>query len=154
MAYAEELLQQAFHLAGKDPDPPKEASLRRAVSTGYYALFHLLIGDAVINWSREKDRAQLGRVFEHRRMKTASKEILDRKPATPDPVLDRLKKIAKTFVRLQEKRESADYDNSKSWTRDEVDEELFLVSEAFETWALIRYEDAAQDYLVSFLLKR
>src|SRR5580698_3648216 len=115
MAFADELLQQAFHLAGKDPDPPKEAGLRRAVSTGYSALFHMLVGDAVINWNREKDRAQLGRVFEHRRMKVASREILDRKPATPDSVLDQLKQIAKTFVRLQEKRESADYDNSKSW---------------------------------------
>jgi hypothetical protein len=48
MAFADELLEQAYHLARKDPDPPKEASLRRAVSTGYYALFHLLIGESVV----------------------------------------------------------------------------------------------------------
>ena len=128
--------------------------MRRAVSTAYYALFHLLIGDAVVNWNRERDRAKLGRAFDHGRMKAASKEVGGRKSAAPDPVLDQLKEIAKTFVLLQDWRLLADYDNSKGWSRDDVDEALRLVSEAFETWVLIRHEDVAQDYLISFLLKR
>jgi uncharacterized protein (UPF0332 family) len=36
-----------------------EAALRRATSTAYYALFHLLIRDATA------DRPLFGRVFEH-----------------------------------------------------------------------------------------
>ena len=154
MTFPDELLQQAYHLAGKDPDPPKEASLRRAISTAYYALFHLLISDAVVNWNRERDRPKLGRAFDHGRMKTVSKEIIGRKSATPDPILEKLKEIANTFVLLQDWRLLADYDNSRSWSRDEVEEVLFLVFEAFEKWSLIRHEDIAQDYLISFLLKR
>lgn len=40
----EQLLSQAEHLARKDRTPnPPQASLRRAVSAAYYALFHLLV---------------------------------------------------------------------------------------------------------------
>jgi hypothetical protein len=118
MSFADQLHLQAYHLVGKDhPNPPEEASLRRAVSTAYYALFHLLIGDAVGNWNREKE-------------------------------------IANTFILLQDWRPLADYDSSKIWSRDDVVEALSLGTEAFEKWALIRHEDLAQDYLLSFLLKR
>ncbi len=50
MAFADDLLEQAYHLANKDAQPT-QASLRRAVSTAYYALFHLLIDDAVSKWA-------------------------------------------------------------------------------------------------------
>jgi uncharacterized protein (UPF0332 family) len=43
MALAEDLLEQAFLLLNKESKNPKQASLRRAVSTAYYALFHLPI---------------------------------------------------------------------------------------------------------------
>lgn len=39
MPFPEDLLQQAYDLANKEPTDPKQASLRRAVSTAYYALF-------------------------------------------------------------------------------------------------------------------
>lgn len=42
-----------------------EASLRRAVSTAYYALFHLLIDEAVGNWDVEHQRGTLARTLEH-----------------------------------------------------------------------------------------
>jgi hypothetical protein len=41
-----ELLSQAYHLATKEPKNPRQASLRRAVSSAYYALFHLLLYEA------------------------------------------------------------------------------------------------------------
>jgi uncharacterized protein (UPF0332 family) len=47
MAFADDLLEQAYHLANRDRENPKQASLRRAVSTAYYALYHLLIDEAV-----------------------------------------------------------------------------------------------------------
>ena len=43
MTFAEELLKQAFLLLNKESKNPTQASLRRSVSTAYYALFHLLI---------------------------------------------------------------------------------------------------------------
>jgi uncharacterized protein (UPF0332 family) len=43
MPYCDDLLEQALHLAKREKKKPRQASLRRAVSTAYYALFHLLI---------------------------------------------------------------------------------------------------------------
>lgn len=45
-----QLLHQARHLAIKEPSRPQQASLRRAVSTAYYALFHFLIDEACRIW--------------------------------------------------------------------------------------------------------
>jgi len=41
MAFPNDLLEQAKHLAIREKKRPRQASLRRAVSTAYYALFHL-----------------------------------------------------------------------------------------------------------------
>ena len=71
MALAEDLLEQAFLLLNKESKNPKQASLRRAVSTAYYALFHLLIQEASANWIRKDTRDHLARAFEHRTMKQA-----------------------------------------------------------------------------------
>jgi hypothetical protein len=49
----------------------RQASLRRAVSIAYSALFHLLICEATLNWKRERQRPLLARVFERGKMKSA-----------------------------------------------------------------------------------
>jgi len=54
MSFADDLLEQSYDLAHKEPANPKQASLRRAVSTAYYALFHLLIDEAVSKWAVER----------------------------------------------------------------------------------------------------
>ena len=78
MAYAEELLELAQELASLHPDSPRQPSLRRAVSTAYYALFHLLISEATANWRRPELRAALGRVFDHGPMKQAAdKKVME-----------------------------------------------------------------------------
>ena len=41
-----DLLDQAVSLAKLDAKKPKQANLRRAVSSTYYALFHLLVDEA------------------------------------------------------------------------------------------------------------
>lgn len=64
------LLEQAQHLVRREPKRPKQASLRRAISTAYYALFHLLISEAVLNWKRAEDRVELARMFEHTHMRS------------------------------------------------------------------------------------
>ena len=75
MAHAEDLLELARHLANLERIQPRQAYLRRAVSTAYYALFHLLISEATLNWGRSDLRAELGRVFAHGKMKSASVEV-------------------------------------------------------------------------------
>jgi uncharacterized protein (UPF0332 family) len=63
MAYHEDLLRLASDLV--DKDGATQADLRRAVSTAYYALFHLLVSETTLNWKRESSRNALGRMFDH-----------------------------------------------------------------------------------------
>jgi hypothetical protein len=92
---------------------PKQASLRRAVSTAYYAVFHFLISESVDNWNRNDLRASLGRAFDHAPMKGASNRVLNSKTfpfVGEDPeVVMNLKFVASAFVQLQDKRHIADY---------------------------------------------
>lgn len=71
MPYPADLLEQAKHLANREKKRPRQASLRRSVSTAYYALFHLLIHEATLNWNKVEQRALLARFFEHGKMKNA-----------------------------------------------------------------------------------
>jgi len=158
MAYHDDLLQQALQLVHKEPKKPKQASLRRAVSTAYYALFHLLISEAVANWSRKNLRAALGRAFDHNTMKAASNRIQDRRQfpfSGKDPaVVAALNTVAKTFAQLQEKRHTADYDNTTFWTRTDALAQVKSAEQAFRAWNPIRREQIAQEYLVSLVVKR
>jgi hypothetical protein len=47
VSYASDLLEQATALCAADPRRPKQANLRRAVSSAYYAVFHELTESAV-----------------------------------------------------------------------------------------------------------
>ncbi len=63
MGIAQDLLQQAGHLATYEENPT-QASLRRAVLTAYYALFHLLVQDATLRWQGSPEaRSGLERVL-------------------------------------------------------------------------------------------
>jgi hypothetical protein len=74
MPFPEDLLQLAYDLAA--PTDPKQANFRRAVSTAYYALFHLLIDEAVGKWAVERQRSILARTFDHAKMKGICDEVL------------------------------------------------------------------------------
>jgi uncharacterized protein (UPF0332 family) len=163
MAYADDLLELAQHLANLEPANPRQACLRRAVSTAYYALFHLLISEATLNWGRPELRAELGRVFGHGRMKSASVEKRSELeahlknnvlPSEDLAVCKHLHTIAGTFIQVQQRREEADYDTGKEWTRTDVLKWIGAVAAAFESWDTIRETFAAQAYLVSLLGKR
>jgi uncharacterized protein (UPF0332 family) len=158
LAYHDDLLDQAFMLVRKEPSKPKQASLRRAVSTAYYALFHLLIDACVANWKRRDFRAELGRAFIHSEMKKASNRIQDRGqfPYTgEDPqVVSALKYVAKTFVQLQDKRLTADYDNGTFWTKTEALSLVASAQKAFRFWDGVATEKIAQAYLISLLVRK
>lgn len=74
--------------------------------------------------------------------------------STAGPELDcvvPLRNVAETFFQAQQQRHTADYDNSKQWTRTEVLAQIELVQGAFASWKAIRDEPAAQAYLISLL---
>jgi hypothetical protein len=155
MSFADDLLEQAYHLANRERKNLKQASLRRAVSTAYYALFHLLIDEAVSNWSIARQRSILARTFDHGKMRSVCEDHVKNfySAGSPPPGLQ-LKRVADAFVLLQRKRHTADYDKAVNWSRSAVTEVLDLAKAAFTDWRAIRSQDAAQDYLLQLFLPK
>jgi uncharacterized protein (UPF0332 family) len=155
MAFAQDLLEQAYHLANLESGDPKQASLRRAVSTAYYALFHLLIDEAVGHWGVPRHRSILARTFDHGKMKGISDDRIRSFYSSGQPPSGaELKNVAQAFVQLQEQRHAADYDNAIVWSRDDALVALDTVRAAFTDWQAIRGHDDAQDYLLQLFLPK
>jgi hypothetical protein len=104
-----DLLEQAHHLAFREPGKPRQASLRRAVSTAYYSLFHFLLHEATNRLFPARPtalRERASRAFTHFEAKNVC-EIFARekggiKDLTDDPLERQLAEIAATFIQLQE----------------------------------------------------
>jgi len=147
MAYADDLFRDAHHLAKRGGKHPKQSSLRRAVSTAYYAAFHLLIADFVANWRVPAQRARLGRMFEHRRMSGAVFDI--RVKGNPRRIEADIKTLIAKSCQLQKDRYEADYNVSMIWSHTDVVRSLELAGQVFTIWQRIRKEDLAQNHLMS-----
>jgi len=158
MAYHDDLIQHAIFLSELDlPNEPKQVDLRRAVSAAYYALFHLLTTEAAQNWRHQNQRARFARMFDHGRMKTCSSRVSSRQlPVDPDeiPIAETLKLVADSFLKLQQDRHTADYDNSKVWSRTQVWAVICEAEDAMAAWSSIREEEIAQDYLLDLMGSR
>jgi hypothetical protein len=106
MAYPDDLPQFAQEMASLRSDEGHQPSLRRAISTAYYALLHLLISDATANCTDPRFRATLARAFDHGPMKQASdrklselNDFFDQRPAEgPERTIkNHLYNVAETF---------------------------------------------------------
>jgi hypothetical protein len=117
------LLDQADRLlAAPSGGAPRQADLRRAISSAYYAVFHALLTEAAddLIGRRQRDAPRYALVYrsiDHRRLKSLCEDI--QKPALPDKYSNYLpaggfssdlRKLAFAIVDLQEKRHLADYD--------------------------------------------
>lgn len=133
----EDLLIQAEALARLDARRPKQANLRRAISSTYYAAFHFLTHEATCvifgtQHSQAPFRHVIGRAFTHGIMKQACSSFgggnlkesvikgLPRSPTGGFVILPAIRRIALTFAELQEKRHFADYDRNERFKRDDV----------------------------------
>ncbi|HRQ88296.1 MAG TPA: hypothetical protein PLA50_05825 [Bacteroidia bacterium] len=168
MSLPRDLLAQARHLAKKEPRRPLQASLRRAVSTAYYALFHflgeessrLLIGAA----HHEKSLRDLARrAIAHTRLKDVCLEF---QKATPKALLKPhwrtsgvggdadLAVICANFVELQQARQTADYDFTSAMNRSEALDACDKVQEAIAAWERLkaRQPEALKLFALSILL--
>jgi uncharacterized protein (UPF0332 family) len=103
------LIAAARDLCRRTGRRPRDAFMRRAVSTAYYAMFHALCrlcADQLIGGKHEKTPAwqRVYRAMEHKTAKNAllRKEVTDLHPA--------LATFGVTFAILQDKRVAADYD--------------------------------------------
>jgi len=139
-----DLIDLARSLAEIDNRRPRQASLRRAVSTAYYAVFHYLVDEVCCAQigtqnSQRKHRYVLARAFVHTSMKEACtsfaggtlKASITRKlPCNSSGIYSipvEISDLAGTFVELQEKRHMADYDLSERFQKAEV---LTLIDQA------------------------
>jgi uncharacterized protein (UPF0332 family) len=154
------LLGLAERLVHLDRHRPQQASLRRAISTAYYALFHLLVWEATATLVADPSlRGRFSRAFEHGDMKQASKKFASaHKPEQLAnltgglPIPGDLQEVALTFVKLQEQRHEADYDVTRTFTRDEVNDLVKRVRQAFQSWQAVREDPTARIYLAALLL--
>jgi uncharacterized protein (UPF0332 family) len=157
MALHDDLLEQSRHLANRERTKPRQASLRRSISTAYYALFHLLIAETVAKWRVAPQRGALSRMFEHGRMNAACRKLADLKALTSfrgDPVVvSKLALVARAFCNLYDERQSADYDTSYEWTRSETLQLVELAEEAFQALKAVRNRPETNDYLLSLFVK-
>src|SRR5882724_7217362 len=122
MGLAQDLLNQADHLATYEGGNPSQASLRRAVSTAYYALFHLLIEEAALLWQGSAEsRTGIERGFQHGPMKNISRQF--QKLSWQDwhdnqqPLPPALRQVASAFVYLQEERHAPTMTTTNSGAR-------------------------------------
>ena len=161
MSLHADLIEQAKHLARREKTRPKQASLRRAVSAAYYALFHFLVDRATrqtlgTDPAKRRLRYIVARGFNHGTMKTVSEQFskgklpkrLDRSVSglvLPNDLMS----IVASFVRLQQERHRADYDLADDFSRDEVMRLIDDAESAIELWYHVRHEDAAKLYLAA-----
>lgn len=162
MALHHDLLEQARHLASREPRRPRQASLRRAISSAYYALFHLLAdaGASILPGLPIGLRTRARRAFTHRSMQEVCRQFAagNLNPATavllPNPLQPELRRVANAFVELQEARHTADYDLAAVFSRPEVLLKIDLVTRAFDDWRVVRSDLNASVFLAALLLQQ
>ena len=117
----DDLIALANRLATASPSKPRQADLRRAVSTAYYALFHAMaknvadtMAGAVKANRSEQPWAQAYRGLQHGDARAACEAIRNQN------VAQGIKKSADAFVVLRSARYAADYDPLHRLTRAEA----------------------------------
>jgi hypothetical protein len=163
MALHDDLLEQAQHLASREPRRLRQASLRRAVSVAYYALFHLLAAEGVRRFlpaSPVHLREQVRRSYEHGHMKTVCDQFSKPQPSGAFaalltlPIEPELCSVAEAFIALQQARHDADYNLTATFNRIEVLQQVKRTRQVFADWRTIRSSENATVFLAALLFQR
>lgn len=127
----DDLIALAYRLAKASPGRPRQADLRRAVSTAYYALFHAMarnVADVMVGTVKAKRSeaawAQAYRGLQHGDARSACEA------ARNLPFPQAIKDCADAFAELQLERYGADYDP------------LYRVTRAYSLSLVQKAEDA------------
>lgn len=154
----EELLRQAWRLVEGKDGGPSDSDLRRAVSAGYYAVFHMLADDAVA-WIAPAGpktlRFAMRRTISHAQVKRACdlfNRPLERVQEQIKDHLDgcswaELVELAQAVPELQEARHRADYDASALFDIVETTASLMLAERSRTLWLALRHTPDAAVFL-------
>lgn len=161
MKSPEHLLELARSILEMDRRRPRQVSLRRAVSTAYYAVFHLLGLEYTLMFSDDPAvRAGIFRAVNHADVQKAARDFSNPKLPLPGVLVSKgvvvtpeLLNVAKSFIDLKDARTSADYDLSTTYTRAQVAAFVELAEQVFEDWAVAKKAPAARLFLACFHLK-
>ena len=161
------LLEQARLLLNAEATGrPRQASLRRALSTAYYALFHALIDGSCRTLiggqpRRRELRAVVARCFDHAAMRDACRGFSAGNPPAPlaaamsRPKVDpRLRAVAAAFVLLQELRHAADYDRMANFSRPAIGRFITTADQAVAQWEEIVGDDDTRVFVAALLLRK
>ena len=142
----------ARHILEQSATRPQQVSLRRALSTVYYALFHalaqngadLLVGRTARNslaWQR------VYRGLEHNRAREACKnsETMNRFPAA-------IRHFGEMFVEMQQKRHQADYDPHANFLKSSVTYDINTAEQAIKNFATVG-DNLRRNFSVHVLFK-
>lgn len=158
---ARDLLATAEKLVEAADTRPRQADLRRAVSTAYYALFHCLCfncANCIIGRTDEYPRRawqQTYRALNH----GFAKEACNRRNGQMNIILQRfpiaIQEFADSFYDMQIKRHQADYDPFHKLTKSEVRMDLNSVKSAISAFEKVALADRkAFTALVLFPIKK
>lgn len=166
MALHDDLLVLARELVNRNKPPhraaPIEAELRRAISTAYYAVFHLLIHEtanrtiAIANL-----RPRILRSFDHADMKKVCLAVTNLPPnaagirtyATGEVLPAELVAIAQDFSTLQDARHLADYDTTSQVDLLQAETHVQRAENSFQAWTVVSTDPASEVFLIDHLCK-
>jgi uncharacterized protein (UPF0332 family) len=128
---------------------PRQADLRRAISTAYYAVFHALcalVADALVGGSRSArpDRAwrQAYRALQHGAARDRLWAIVARSDlSTREGYPASVGQVTAAFSDLQDQRHDADYDPGRSFSAAEADAMIARAEAAIEALATLTSPD-------------
>ncbi len=162
--FAEALLHHAEDMATTPHG--SDASMARAVSTAYYALFHLLVDEATSTLFPTHSQALADatrRAFQHTAMKELCAQVAkgNWRQLTPavqqvfvDPVEPKLAIVARAFVDLQLARHQADYAPHQELGEARVTALVQQAIDAFDSWKQVKSNENAKAFCVGLLLYR
>ena len=162
MNLPQSLLELAQSMAKMDAKRPRQATLRRAISTAYYSVFHLLTTEYAALYSSDPvAKAAIARTVNHKDIAAIARDFSSSTPVMPESlkskgvvVTPELSAVARAFSELQDERHDADYDVSFTYTRIEAEAILTIARNAFKNWNTAKSSPAAKLFLACFQLKK
>ena len=166
MSLADDLLLQAKDLLNRDLRKPKQANLRRSVSTAYYSLFYLFIDEVattVIGGGNERKhlRGYVMRTISHKTIANVCKVFANKNPDNKiklalagHEVPDDLADIALGCHNLQDQRHEADYNFINKLSKEEVMDLISQAEEAHRKWKTVKKYEATKVFLIALLVTK